>query len=62
MITTQNDANTIPWPYGRCGVCGKIIRMNKFLVGSMHFCLTDEEIRDKNLGDWAIENQRRLMR
>lgn len=29
--------------YQRCGVCGGIVRINKPIVGSMHFCLTEEE-------------------
>lgn len=31
--------------YAMCGVCGDVIRVNKPIVGSMHFCLTDEEIK-----------------
>lgn len=30
--------------YQKCGICGQVVRINKLLVGSMHFCLTAEEI------------------
>ena len=29
--------------YVECRWCGKIVRLNKFLFGSLHFCLTPEE-------------------
>jgi len=29
---------------GKCYACGKIIRINKPFLGSMHLCLTDEEL------------------
>ena len=30
-----------------CAVCGKFIRINKVIFGSLHICLTDEERRAK---------------
>lgn len=33
--------------YGRCEMCAKIVRINKWLFGSFHICLTDEEIAAK---------------
>lgn len=35
--------NVTPWR--RCCYCGKVVRINKPLFGSMHVCLTEEEIR-----------------
>ena len=32
---------------GRCKDCGKIVQINKTIFGSLHFCLTDEEIEEK---------------
>jgi hypothetical protein len=29
--------------YEVCGVCGKLVRLNKPLLGSLHICLTEEE-------------------
>jgi hypothetical protein len=29
--------------YRVCGDCGEIVRWNKPLIGSLHFCTTDEE-------------------
>lgn len=39
----------IKWPYVVCYNCGKIIRMNKFIVGSTHFCSTPEERQDPQI-------------
>ena len=33
--------------YGRCVDCEEVIQVNKFLFGSLHICLTDEEIAAK---------------
>lgn len=33
--------------YEKCANCGKLVRLNKPLFGSMHLCLTDEEIKAK---------------
>lgn len=33
---------------GVCQVCGKLVRLDKPLFGSMHICLSDEEIASKN--------------
>jgi hypothetical protein len=32
------------WLYRRCQTCGSIVRLNKPIIGDLHFCLTDEEI------------------
>ncbi len=37
----------VSWPYGRCGRCGKVIRINKPLIGSLHFCEPDPEEQDE---------------
>lgn len=34
--------------YTQCGACGKVIRLNKPILGSLHICLTDEELAAKN--------------
>ena len=31
--------------YGICDACGKLVKVNKFFFGSLHICLTEEEIR-----------------
>lgn len=31
--------------YTMCTDCGKIIKLNKFMLGSLHLCLTDEELK-----------------
>ena len=28
--------------YGKCTQCGDIVKLNKFLLGSFHFCTSDE--------------------
>lgn len=38
--------------YGICDVCHKLVQFNKTFFGSLHFCLSDEEIKgtdEKNL-------------
>lgn len=30
--------------YEVCADCGDIVQINKFMVGSLHICLTNEEI------------------
>ncbi len=37
----------VSWPYGRCGRCGKVIRINKPLIGSLHFCEPAPEEQDE---------------
>lgn len=34
--------------YGMCTDCESIIKINKFIFGSLHVCLTVEEIAEKN--------------
>lgn len=29
--------------YERCGLCGRLVCLNKFLFSSLHLCLTEEE-------------------
>lgn len=33
--------------YCRCLTCGDVIRLNKPILGSLHLCLTDEEIKQR---------------
>jgi hypothetical protein len=33
--------------YDKCPVCGKLVQLNKFFFGSIHVCLTEEEIKEK---------------
>lgn len=33
--------------YGVCADCERVIRVDKFLFGSLHVCLTGEELRRK---------------
>ena len=42
--------------YDRCRACGQLVRLNKTLFGSLHFCLTDEELRAKR-GSQLLHNQ-----
>lgn len=34
-------------PWKQCGLCGKIVKVNKPILGDLHLCLTDEEIAYK---------------
>lgn len=49
----------------KCGVCGKDVR-NKPVLGTMHFCLTDEEVRAKRRYEeqmrWQIAMQNSYIR
>lgn len=31
----------------KCAECGKLVQINKALFGDLHFCLTDEERKEK---------------
>lgn len=33
--------------YKNCPDCEQLIQINKFLIGSLHICLTDEELEQK---------------
>ena len=33
--------------YEYCELCGKLVRLNKSILGSLHVCLTDEEICER---------------
>ena len=33
--------------YQRCSYCNKLVQLNKWLVGSVHICLTEKEIEKK---------------
>jgi len=35
--------------YETCSVCGKQVQLNKWLFGSLHLCLTDEERKGRFL-------------
>ncbi len=47
--------NVTPWH--QCGMCGKIVKINKPIFGSLHLCLTAEE-RASRL---QIDAQRQMM-
>ena len=34
--------------YCKCDDCGKLVQLNKFILGDVHLCLTEEEIAEKN--------------
>lgn len=62
----ENDMNNLPSGMftvgnklmGRCGVCGKLVRIDKPIFGSIHFCLSDEERKEKeSRGDYKIPVQ-----
>lgn len=38
--------------YGTCSDCGSLVKVNKFIFGSFHICLSDEEKLQKQ----ALEN------
>ena len=33
--------------YQRCGICGQLVQTNKFLLGGLHICLSDDEIVER---------------
>lgn len=33
--------------YQRCNECGQLVKLNKFIVGSLHLCVTDEEKKQR---------------
>lgn len=33
--------------WDHCQICGKFVRINKPIFGSLHICLSEEEIREK---------------
>jgi hypothetical protein len=33
--------------YQQCGWCGKFVKLNKTVFGALHFCLTDDEKKEK---------------
>ena len=41
-------------PYARCRICGKIIRLNKFILGSLHFCEPEQRVeRQMSMTDFV---------
>ncbi len=36
--------------YAVCAVCDSLVRINKPLIGGLHVCLTDDEIKAKRSG------------
>lgn len=40
-----------------CPMCGKIVRIDKPLLGSMHFCVTEEEY-SKNYNEYRAQVER----
>ncbi len=54
-MTDNKDKNLPPGTFvvgnklmSRCHDCGKLVQLNKTLFGSLHICLTEEEIKKKN--------------
>jgi hypothetical protein len=45
--------------YETCAACGKLVRLNKPVFGSMHLCATEEE---QAIAHDAVEAQRHAMR
>jgi hypothetical protein len=44
-MTFDKDGNPILlWPWGLCQECGKIVRLNKPFIGSLHFCEKGENL------------------
>lgn len=43
--------------YEKCCDCGKLVKINKFLFGSLHLCLTEEEKHRKAFGNPAPMKQ-----
>ncbi len=37
-VITEARVNMDHWPYVQCPKCGKMVRMNKPIVGSLHVC------------------------
>ena len=37
--------------YGFCKYCGRMVRINKPIFGSFHFCLTEEERKEKDCNE-----------
>lgn len=49
--------------YDVCGTCGKIIRMDKPIFGSLHICLNEEEAElcrtNQQFRDWQVARVRK---
>jgi len=43
--------------YEHCADCGRLVKLNKWFFGDLHFCLTDEERKAKFLSQLMPENQ-----
>lgn len=37
------------YPYDRCYYCGKMVKLNKFILGSFHICITEEQRRQVDI-------------
>jgi len=43
--------------YETCGVCGKLVQINKWLFSDLHLCLTDEDQKARFLRQLMSEGQ-----
>lgn len=43
----------------RCSLCGQMVQVDKFLLGSLHVCVTEEEEADIRRGWQQAREQRR---
>lgn len=43
--------------YEKCCNCGSLVKINKWLFGSMHICLNEEELRLKRQAQQMIRHQ-----
>ena len=44
--------------YDTCPICGKLVKLNKFIFGALHICLSDEEVTERRKhAAAAIQNQ-----
>lgn len=51
------EDNHLPWNYRVCRDCGKIVKVNKFLFGALHFCVDDSQSMTGQQREWAIQQQ-----
>lgn len=43
-----------------CGYCGKTVKLNKLLFGSLHFCVGQEKRRIIEQGIWMMKEQEKV--
>lgn len=46
----------------QCGYCGKFVRLNKPLLGSLHICLSEAERRNIDMYQAMASAQSRMIR